>query len=396
MNFFLLPHSFPFQYRKIDPHNKNGPKEPDSSLSCYLNEIKEKVKEFETEWNIYKEYTNPFEYIYSQPPNRKPVALHKPLSCSYFKMTELLQQFPLFEPCRKWNEPTGKIISTTGIQTFHLAEGPGGFIEAVVKNRKKMGYTNDKHYGMTLLSENDNTVPSWKKSQVFLKTHPNIIIDYGRDGTGNLLSVENFVGCVEKFGGKMDLITADGNINSVDEMDQQEVDIYPLLVAQICFAICLQKKGGCFVLKIYDFFTIFTAELLYLLSSFYEKVYLTKPRTSVYASSEKFVVCQNFHFDKNREGEYYSYMLNWMKHVISSKNVPNFLRIFRFNIPRYFMSKLEEYNMILGQQQIETIFSTISLMDTPNRRNKIEHLIRFHTNKCIQWCQSHEEPISSA
>ena len=386
MNFFLLPHSFPFQYRKIDAHFV--PNEPENgSLSSYLYEIKEKIKEFDAEWDIYKEYTNPFEYIHTCPPNRKPVAQHKPLSRSYFKMVEILQHFQILEPYRN-----------RSIQTFHLAEGPGGFIEALVHLRRNIPIdrqNGDRYYGMTLLNENDKTVPSWKKSQVFLKAHPNITIEYGRDGTGNLLSIENFVGCVEKVGGKMDLITADGGFDLSDELNKQEIGLYPLLVAQICFAICLQKKGGCFILKIYDCFMISTVELLYLLTSFYEKVYLTKPRTSRFSNSEKYIVCQNFHFDKNREGEYYSYLLNWMKHTCQTppNNPVMVSRIFRFPIPRYFILKLEEYNMILGQQQIETIFSTITLMDTPNKKSKIEHLIRFHINKCIQWCHSHGEPI---
>jgi 23S rRNA U2552 (ribose-2'-O)-methylase RlmE/FtsJ len=388
MNFFLLPHSFPFQYRKIDLHSE----EPEdikgnNSLSTYLYEIKEKIKEFDAEWDIYKEYTNPFEYIHTRPPNRKSVAQYKPLSRSYFKMVEILQHFQLLEPYRN-----------RSIQTFHLAEGPGGFIEALVHLRRKSGctverQTGDQYYGMTLLNESNKTVPSWSKSQDFLKAHPNITIEYGRDGTGNLLSVENFVGCVEKVGGKMDLITADGGFDSSEDFNRQEANLYPLLVAQICFAVCLQKKGGCFVLKIFDCFMTSTVELLYLLSSFYEKVYLTKPRTSRFANSEKYVVCLNFHFDKNREGEYYSYLLNWMKHTCATGISSTVPRIFRFSIPRYFMLKWEEYNMILGQQQIETIFSTISLMDAPNKKSKIEHLIRFHLNKCIQWCHFHGEPI---
>lgn len=386
MNYFLLPHSFPFQYKKLDFYKPDADLEPteNSSLSTYLYEIKEKIKELDVEWDIYREYTNPYEYIHTRPPNRQPVAQYKPLSRSYFKMVEIIQHFQMLSPYKN-----------RSIRSFHLAEGPGGFIEALVNMRGRAPNNpwawEDQYYGMTLLNEQDKTVPSWKKSQIFLKSHPNVTIEYGRDGTGNLLSVENFVGCVEKYGGKMDFITGDGGFDFPEDHNLQETNIYPLLVAQICFAVCLQKKGGCFVMKIYDCFMTSTVELIYLLTSFYEKVYITKPRTSRFANSEKYLVCTNFHFDKTREGEYYSYMLKWLKGI---QHAP-LTRIFRFPIPRYFMLKLEEYNMMLGQQQIETIFSTISLMDSLNRKNKIDHLIRFHLNKCIQWCQQHGEPITT-
>jgi len=390
MIFFLLPQSFLFQYRKIDIHNDIEPTAKEkSSLSFYLSEIKEKVKEINTEWDIYKEYTNPFEYIHTCVPNNKTVAQYKPVSPSYFKMVEIIKHFKLLDSHHNCS-----------LKTFHLAEGAGGFIEAIVHLRQNSVYSRkneDQYYGMSLLKENDKNSVFLKKNQLFSKENSNIIIEYGRDGTGNLLSVENFVGCVEKVGGKMDIITANGWLDTHVELDNYETRIYPLLLAQICFAICLQKKGGCFILRINDCFTTSTVELLYLLSSFYEKVYLTKPRTSCFTNSEKYLVCINFHFNKNQDGDYYSYLLNCMKHICRKPDVNNPVvssRIFRFEIPRYFTLKLEEYNMILGQQQIETIFSTIILMDTPNKKSKIEHLIRLHIHKCVQWCHLHGEPVN--
>ena len=50
--------------------------------------------------------------------------------------------------------------------TFHLAEGPGGFIEATTYLRKKN--TKDNYYGITLLN-NDKHVPNWKKADMLLK-----------------------------------------------------------------------------------------------------------------------------------------------------------------------------------------------------------------------------------
>ena len=51
----------------------------------------------------------------------------------------------------------------------------------------------------------------------------------------------------------------------------------------------MQKKNGHFVLKIFDIFEDCTIDILYLLSSFYEKVIVMKPYTSRYANSEKYV-----------------------------------------------------------------------------------------------------------
>jgi hypothetical protein len=63
-----------------------------------------------------------------------------------------------------------KLIDKYGsdaISTFHLAEGPGGFIEALTHMRQNK---KDKYIGMTILDKNnDPTIPGWKKSENFLK-----------------------------------------------------------------------------------------------------------------------------------------------------------------------------------------------------------------------------------
>jgi len=42
-----------------------------NSLSSYLYEIKQRLETIETEWDTYKKYTNPYEYIHTHVPNKK-------------------------------------------------------------------------------------------------------------------------------------------------------------------------------------------------------------------------------------------------------------------------------------------------------------------------------------
>jgi hypothetical protein len=51
--------------------------------------------------------------------------------------------------------------------------------------------------------------------------------------------------------------------------------------------------------------------------------------------------------------------------------------------------KLEEYNSTFGQQQIENIYATISLIenkDFKNKNNKINELNKINIQKCVNWC----------
>jgi len=61
-------------------------------------------------------------------------------------------------------------------------------------------------------------------------------------------------------------------------------------------------------------------------------------------------------------------------------------------IPYCFLIKLEEYNAIFGQQQIENIHYTISLIENKHKQEKIDNLVKINIQKCLQWCVKHNVP----
>lgn len=386
MNLFLLQHAHPFIYKKLDFYTDSKPIATSPSLAQYLYEIKEKIKQFNQEWDIYKEYTNPFEYIHTVvPPLKHAISTYRPLSRSYFKMVEIITHFEMMKLCST-SEPC---------HTFHLAEGPGGFIEAFVNQRKTaapMAYTKDKYVGMTLIDDADKMIPSWKKSQTFLKNNPTVSIEYGTDETGNLLSLHNFIGAVHKYGSSMHFVTADGGFDFSDNFNKQEQKITNLLFAQIAYALCTQKKGGTFVLKVFDCFAEATIDLLYLLSSMYEKVYVTKPQTSRYANSERYIVCMHFHFE--HYSTFYPHILSAFTKMCCTPDDRSVQRFFAHPLPMYYLNRLEESNIVIGMNQIENIYATISLMENKaSKKSRMEYLIKTHVAKCIHWCAQHNVPI---
>jgi len=371
MTYYQLPKTSFLIHKYIDCVKKE--EEPDvhisSSLSHYLYDIKEKLDKHETDWDVYKKYTNPYEYIHTQVPfKKKSVSVYKPLSRSYFKMVEMINTFNLN-------------FGSKPIKSFHLAEGPGGFIEALCGMRN---CKNDVYIGMTILDEkNDPNVPGWKKSEAFLKNNENVYVECGADNTGNILSVDNFEYCKRNYGSTMDFITADGGFDFSLDFNKQEISISKLLFAQTAYALALQKKGGSFVLKIFDCFMEHTVDILYILSSFYDKVYVMKPQTSRYANSEKYIICKDFLFSNN--DLFYPFIRQAFAKMMneSTLHVHRFLTI---PLSYYFLVKLEEYNAIFGQQQIETIYYTISLIENKQKQEKIDNLIKINIQKCIQWC----------
>jgi len=379
MSFYLLPRTPLFIYKNIEyKDTENSPKIVISqSLSYFLYNIKEKITNREKQWDIFKKYTNPYEYIHTVVPmKKKSVSKHKPLSRSYFKMIEMINTFHIH-----YKEP---------IQTFHLAEGPGGFIEAIVKMRN---CKEDLYIGMTLLDENknDSNIPAWKKSEYFLKSNPNVILENGLDHTGNILSLSNFEYVVKKYPSKMDIITADGGFDFSMDFNQQEIFIGKLLFAQIAYALCLQKRRGKFILKMFDSFMHHTIDLIYILSSFYEKVYIMKPQTSRYANSEKYIVCIGFLYDSHTE--YYPYLYRCFESMLMNQDTDP-LRFLNINVSNLFIKKIEEYNAIFGQKQIQNIHFTMSLIENKTKYDKIDLLIKTNVKKSVDWCIKYNIPYN--
>jgi len=456
MIYFLLPPAHPqlFQFIKADVKEQEPSISVSNSLCSYMNEIKEKIASREKEWDVYKKYTNPYEYIHSIIPHKKKsVSKYKPISRSYFKMIEIITEFQIIEPAnplavihkqndildgklariRSYDEledsvseydtvsslanrivqfsfpvppplphlflPPNLSIKKRPIRTFHLAEGPGGFIEAVCNRRNCPA---DQYNGMTILvDEYDDNVPAWNKSGHFLSQHPNIRIETGFDGTGNLLHIENFDYCFNKYGATMDLVTADGGFDFSKDFNKQEISIANLLWGQVCYALVLQRLGGNFVLKIFDCFYEHTVDILYILSAFYSEVRICKLLTSRIGNSEKYVICKGFRFSNSES--FHSVIRNSFQKVcveINPFSPPHETRKYLWRllekpVPRHFTKQIEEANAVFGQQQIENIHYTISLIDKQTKTEKSDQIMRQNINKCVNWCIEHEVPYNN-
>ena len=381
------------------------------SLFDFLSKFKKQIEVSSESWDSIKKYTNPYEFIHTIiPGNKTSISKLKPLSRSFYKMIELWKLFKLgefkdtsntnFKPFIDTHTNADahvdtnihvdtnthvdtNITQTKNISSFHLAEGPGGFIEAIAHIRKN---PNDIYYGMTLVND-DPGCPGWKKSNTFLERNPNVHIISGSDGTGDLLKIENYKYCKEHFLNSMDIITADGGIDVSIDFNKQEQLVSKLLISEIIYGITMQKKGGNFILKIFDIFSKLTIDILYLLSCIYSEVYVTKPYTSRLANSEKYIVCKNFLLkDSIKISEVF---LNEFHKLNSNNNINSIINI---DHDYYFLNKIEEINVVLGQRQLENIITTLNMTTNKNNYDKIDTMKKSNIQKSISWCEKHDIP----
>lgn len=346
------------------------------SLVESLKKNKNKINQIIDDWDKYKKYTNSYEFIHTQIPNTKiSISKYKPLSRSYFKMVEIINTFKLLN---NYNN---------AIKTFHLAEGPGGFIEAIANMRKNK---NDTYVGITLINKH-STIPNWNKCKDVMKKHKNITLEYGSDDTGDILSADNLSYCFKKYKNSMDIITADGGFDFSSDFNNQEKLACNLIFAEICFAILTQKKGGSFIIKFFDIFTLASVDLLYILSCFYTNIAITKPCTSRTANSEKYIVCENFKFDDT--SAYYDTFHNIFSWYDLKKVYIG--RLLNTVIPTIYLNKIKEVNYLFGQHQIENINTTIELILTKHSSDKIDNLKKKNISRCVDWCSKNGIPYNN-
>ena len=345
-----------------------------------LKHYKNKIDDLEdtNKWDEAKKLSNKFELIYL--PNKKQkcdsISKYEPLSRSYFKLWEIIADFNLLNL-----EKDMKFAS--------IAEGPGGFIEAIINYRKKFTFK-DKLNAITLKSINKD-IPGWNKATNFLRKNPNVYISYGSDETGNIYNIENIKHFRKHFNNDAYLVTADGGFDFSFNFNKQEQMSYRIIFCEIVMALSIQKKGGNFVCKFFDTYTKITMSFIYLLLSFYNEVHITKPSTSRPANSEKYIVCNGFKgINENYLQKLFIIIKSW---DYFEKNELEIQSIFDID-NKIFFNKMKEFNTKYFNIQVNNIEKTLGYINNPLNEQTKKTQIKKQVSAAFSWCKTYKCKIN--
>jgi 23S rRNA U2552 (ribose-2'-O)-methylase RlmE/FtsJ len=332
-------------------------------------------------WEYYKKIVNPYELIYTQKKYAnfpESVCFLKPLSRSYFKMLEILDIVKFFE-----------LFKTEQIKTAHICEGPGGFIEAVydraVMNRKDI----NSSYAMTLRSKQSN-IPGWKRATQFLQKYRNIKIVYGNDGTGDVMKPENQEHFIELQKNKAHLFTADGGFDFSVDYSKQEEMILPLLISSTRIGFETLRKGGIFIMKVFDFYRKSTLDLLYLLSCHFSSWTLYKPATSRPCNPEHYFIGKGF---LGVSEQTLDYLRLWINESESNKKHTHLFDKL-FNYSESFNNTILEIRNTSFKKQIEYLEKVFVIIES-NDDNVIKDYLQNNEIVSYEWCKYFKVPIYS-
>lgn len=333
-------------------------------------------------------------------------ALYPVYSRAYFKLYEVLSEGKVLD----------KLKDTT-LRIANVAEGPGGFLQALIDFRKRqknnMKWKDDSYTAITLRIGINKTAFSaldwdYPKAKLYFEMLQDngykIKLSYGT-GDGDLYKPKNIEYFAEEDLGKKkcQLVTGDGGIGlqGDEEFSAQEPANAKLFFAEIITAFSVQENGGSFVLKIYDFFSTIGLQLLAILRAHYEKVRIIKPLTSRPANSEKYLICEGF--KGITEGQ-----LMVLKETLAewdqSQNKSEYLKndLFLTNLSDYqltadsiLVQDLREFNDLVNFSQKPIIEKGLELI--AKKQLNDEEVIKEYKMKQKRlaelWCEKHGLPL---
>lgn len=311
------------------------------SLLSYYNQTKYQIlnifDEIDLSNNNFDEaikIINPYEFIFSKVPGSKfSVSKLKPKTVLFYDLLEIFNNLNVFE--------TFKIIP---IKTLHILKNCNDSVDCFEILRENY---NDEihHYDNSDIS--NNIIDKITNEQLY------------------------------------DFIFYETNTN----------DYFESFIEILLIIFKHQNYYGVTIIKISDLFHKPIVDALYLLSSLYEKVYICKPSTSNITSFDKYIVCKNFiHNDTSQ-----LYLkLNYLRLLIFKKKFENknISQLLDLEIPYYFKNRLEDINIIIGQQQLEALDQIIAIYKNKNREEKIETLKKSNIQKSVMWCEKYKIPCN--
>jgi len=151
------------------------------------------------------------------------------------------------------------------------------------------------------------------------------------------------------------------------------------------------NKGQC-IIKIDSILYKAVIDVIYLLSNLFDKVYIFKPIISNVSKSDRYLICKDFNIQQKNYDKLITDLEDILTNIQDQENSVNIYSILDIDMPQLLINRLEESNIIIGQQQIESYDQIINIFKNKNREDKIENLKRIHIQKCIQWCEKYQLP----
>ena len=85
---------------------------------------------------------------------------------------------------------------------------------------------------------------------------------------------------------------------------------------------------------------------------------------------------------------------NTICNFLQRYNTGNISSLINNEIPSYFLNKINDINIIIGQQQLEAFDKIINMLNNKNKHDKVELVKKANIQKSVGWCEKYEIPCN--
>jgi len=165
--------------------------------------------------------------------------------------------------------------------------------------------------------------------------------------------------------------------------DDNNIQINKLIIALYYICMC-QNKYGTTIIKINTTYHKQIIDILYIFSNLFDKVCLIKTMLTSVLNNEKYILCKKYTCENT--SEYISIIKPIAINILNMPTISlNISSILNNPIPNIFLNKIEEFNAIYGQQQLELYDQIINILNNKNKIDKLELLKKGNMQKCELW-----------
>lgn len=341
MSYYILPKNNNINILEPKYDEKSCVTCVSQSINNYYNELYNQINlicknNIDLSCNTFSELIkiiNPYEFIFSKVPGSKfSVSKLKPKSNTFYDFLEILLTLNIFETYKSQN-----------INSLHISQNNEDTIEC--KEMLREGFQ-------------DNVLFYEKIDDELFKSLNERKIDF-------------------MF------------IDTISE----ELNCYFINLIQ-CVMIILKcsKEKSTTIIKIQETLHKPVLDILYFLCSLFDKVYIMKPNSNNISTFEKYIICKGFVYDSKNE----NYKINYYKLLVFLKKLENknIISIINRDLPSYFLNKIDDINIIIGQQQLEALDQIITILKNKNKDDKIESIKKSNIQKSVSWCEKYKIPCN--
>lgn len=284
---------------------------------------------------------NQYEYIYEKVPGSSfSVSKLKPFSNTFYELLDINYTLNIFD----------FYTSIPSIQSFHFGPNHLSTIECLNTVREECNDLHNGFEGGIYNYENNEKLQSFSKN------------------------------------------SADFMFFELEVTKNEEINEYVYELLKIISIVhSLMKPTGTCIIQIDHIFYKPIVEVIFILSNIFDKVTIMKPNVSNVFSHKKYIICKNYIKNEDSTIEYEALLNNIKKVKDDSLTIQSILKN---NLSYYFLNRIEETNIMIGQQQLEFYNQLVSMVKNKNREDKIENIKHVNIQKSVYWCEKYRIPYN--